>query len=149
MKTFLSNFVAAVALLAAVPGSRAAEAPNADNSMEITPGLLDALLAEAASGNPALAASGARAEAANAAVEAVRTWEDPTATVGLSVPAARGFRSSEEGNLVYGIEQKIPVFHRPQLARDVAAAEAAREKLSLGYQTAQVRRDLNTALIAL
>lgn len=127
----------------------AADEPPAQAKIEITPGLVDQLLAEAQGRNPAIAAAEARAQSAASAVDAVRTWEDPTLTVGLSVPAARGFRSSEEGNVVYGVEQKLPVFDRPKLARQVVAADATKEKLNVVYETAKLRRDLTLALVAL
>jgi outer membrane protein, heavy metal efflux system len=149
MKPFRSKLLLGLALFSAIPASRASEANAAGNHILITPELIDGLLAEAVSQNPAFAAARARADSASAAVDAVRTWADPVATVGLSVPAARGFKSSEEGNLLYGVEQKIPVFNRPQLAREIAAADADREKLVLGDETAQLRRSLTTAMIAL
>ena len=131
----LSSFL----LLSATPlGLRAAEAAR----LEITADFVDGLVAEAKGQNPALQAAGARAQAATSAVSAVRTWEDPTASFGLSAPSSRGFRSSEEGNLVYGIDQKLPLYGRPELMRKVAAADASREQLASDYETERLRRDL-------
>lgn len=116
---------------------------------EITAAWVDRLLAEAQERSPTLAAAGARAEAATAAVGGVRTWEDPVFTVGLALPTARGTKSSEDGNILYGIEQKLPVFGRPKLAREAAEAEAAQEKLGVAYETQKLRRDLTVALVDL
>jgi cobalt-zinc-cadmium efflux system outer membrane protein len=134
-------------LLSAVPlGLSAGESDSTPERVEITPDLVDRLLVEAEGRNPALQAAGARAEAATAAVSAVRTWDDPTASFGLWAPSSRGFQSSEEGNLVYGLEQKLPLYGRPDLARKVAAADASREQLAVGFETQRVRRDLQVAL---
>jgi outer membrane protein TolC len=116
---------------------------------EITVAWVDRLLAEAQGRSPAIAAAGARAEAATAAVGGVRTWEDPVFTIGLALPTARGTKSSEDGNILYGVEQKLPVFGRPRLAREAAEAEAAQEKLGVAYETQKLRRDLRVALVEL
>ena len=129
-------------------GGAKAETPAAP-PVELTPDLVDTLLAEAQGRNPAIAAAGARADAAASGVDAVRTWEDPMFTVGLSMPTARGFKSSEEGNLLYGVEQKLPIFDRPKLAREAAAADAAKEKLNVASAVAKLRRDLTLGLIEL
>lgn len=136
-------------LLALAVAARAEVAPASLPAVELTPDFVDRLLVEAREHNPAIAAAGARAEAAASAVEAVRTWEDPMFLVGLSMPTARGFKSSEEGNLIYGVEQKIPVFDRPKLARQAASADAEKEKLTVTFETAKLRRDLQLALATL
>jgi outer membrane protein, heavy metal efflux system len=114
--------------------------------VEITPEFVDRLLVEAQGQNPALQAAGARADAAAAAIDGVRTWDDPTASFGLWAPTSRGFQSSQEGNLIYGIDQKLPLYGRPDLMRKVAAADASREVLAAGYETQKLRRDLRIAL---
>ncbi|HXN35313.1 MAG TPA: TolC family protein, partial [Opitutaceae bacterium] len=85
-------------------------------------------------------------EAANAAVAAVRTWEDPTASLGLWAPTSRGMPASQEGNLVYGVEQKLPLYGRPDLARKIAAAGASRSQLAAEYETQKLRLDLQVSL---
>jgi outer membrane protein, heavy metal efflux system len=129
-----------ILLSGACPSIRAAE------SIDITPGLVDQLAAEAQGQNPALQAAAARTEAANEAVEAVRTWEDPTASFGLWAPTSKGFQSSEEGNLVYGLDQKLPLYGRPDLIRKVAIADASQEQLSASLATQKLRLDLHLAL---
>jgi outer membrane protein TolC len=129
----------------ALPGARGANSP-ADGPVEISPGFVDQLMAEAGGRNPSVLAAGARADAASAAVESVRTWEDPVATFGIWESTPRGMPASQEGNLVYGLEQKLPVFGRPGLAREAAQARAEAERLNAGYATAVLRRDLLLAL---
>ena len=117
--------------------------------VSITPELLDQLVAEGRANSPGLRAAGARTEAATAAVAAVRKWEDPTASFGLWAPSSRGFKSSEQGDLIYGIEQKLPLYGRPDLMRRVASADAAREQLAADFEAQKLRRDLLVALNAL
>jgi cobalt-zinc-cadmium efflux system outer membrane protein len=131
------------AFLVLVLVTRAAPSPDA---LEVTPDLLDRLQAEAEGQSPALQAAGARTESANAAVAAVRTWEDPTASFGLWGSTSKGFESSQEGNLIYGIDQKLPLYGRPDLRRKVAAADASRLQLAAEFETQKLRRDLRVAL---
>ena len=145
---FRATVLICLALASFAVSSALAEDPAKASApkIEITPALVDRLVAEAQAHNPVIAAAEARLEAATAGVAAVRTWEDPMLTVGVSMPTARGFKASEEGNLIYGVEQKLPTFDRPKLARAVAEADAAKEKLNVGYETAKLRRDLLLAL---
>src|SRR5882672_10401225 len=149
MKPFYSKITCLVFLSVVPLGLSAGQAAPAEERVELTAEYIDRLLVEAQGNNLAIQAAGARADAASNAVDSVRTWEDPTLTLGLSLPTARGFKSSEEGNLIYGVEQKLPVFDRPKLARQVAEADAAKGKLTVAYETAILRRDLTLALIAL
>src|SRR6185436_474002 len=58
----------------------------------------------------------------------------------------RGPILSEEGDLVYGFDQKLPLFGKAQAARRVAEAEAGSEVARLAYQFQILRRDLTKAL---
>jgi outer membrane protein, heavy metal efflux system len=139
-----------VALLSSIPlGLRASQPAPTPDGVEITPELVDRLVVEGQANNPALQAAGARTEAATSAVAAVRTWDDPTASFGLWAPTARGFQSSQEGNLIYGLDQKLPLYGRPDLMRKVAAADASREQLASDFETQKLRRDLQAALYGL
>jgi len=115
----------------------------------ITAELVDQLVIEAQGRSPALAAAGASADVASASIDSVRTWEDPMFTVGLDKSTARGMPASQTGNIIYGVEQKLPVFSRPELTRRVAEAEAAKERLNVDYETQKLRRDLTVALVEL
>jgi outer membrane protein TolC len=111
--------------------------------------LLDQLVAEAQGQSPALQAAGARTQAANAAVSAVRTWDDPTASFGLWTPGPGGFGRSEQGNLVYGLDQKLPLHGRPDLMRREAQADATQVRFAAEYEGLMVRRDLALGLLSL
>lgn len=47
---------------------------------------------------------------------------------------ARREMQAEDGDFIYGVEQKLPLFGKPQLARKVAQAELATEEAGLDYQ---------------
>jgi cobalt-zinc-cadmium efflux system outer membrane protein len=144
-----ASLVLAAKLVAADPlptASAMADMPGATAQVSITPELLDQLVAEGRANSPGLQAAGARTESATAAVAAVRTWEDPTASFGLWAPTSRGFKSSEQGNLIYGVDQKLPLYGRPDLMRKVAAADASREQFAADFEAQKLRRDLQVAL---
>jgi len=135
MKTF--PFVGPLLVLSLVPLAEAradAPAPTPDQ-VEITADFVDRLVLEAQGQNPALLAAASRAQAADSVVAGVRTWEDPIASFGLWGSTSRGFESTQEGNLVYGLEQKLPLYGRPDLVRQVAAADASRELLASDFET--------------
>jgi outer membrane protein, heavy metal efflux system len=149
MKSF-SLRIAAIVLVAGVPpGARGEDLPPSTAAIAVSPDFIDRLVAEAQGVNPGLQAAGARADAAAAAVSAVRTWEDPTASFGLWAPTARGFSAAEQGNLIYGLDQKLPLYGRPDLARKVASAAAARERLAADSATQKLRLDLQVSLYGL
>jgi cobalt-zinc-cadmium efflux system outer membrane protein len=127
-------------------GLRGSEPALESRQVEITPDLVDRLALEAQGKNPAIQSAGARTQAANAVVAGVRTWDDPTASFGLWTSSSRGFSSSEQGNLVYGLEQRLPLYGRPDLMRKVASAEASKEQLAVEFEIQKLRRDLSVAL---
>jgi outer membrane protein TolC len=145
MKHFLTLFLA----LPGLSGLLAAASEPADERIEITPALIDRLLQDAKAGNPGIEASSARADAASAQADSVRTWEDPTVSLGLWKSTPRGVSASQEGNVIYGVRQKLPVFGRPELERGVAQAQAQVARLNVAYETQKIRRDLTTALAEL
>lgn len=122
-------------------------ASPATNSIAITPALIHQLLAEARTNHPALRAQDALTEAAGWNVAAVRTWEDPVFKLGGSTFSPRGARASEEGDLIYGVEQKLPLFGKADRARRVAAAETAMQEAGTEFRVRQLRRDLIAQLV--
>ena len=120
---------------------------TASNTVAITPALIDRLLAEARTNHPALRAADARTEAAGWNTAAVRTWEDPTFKIGGSITSPRGFKPSEEGDLLYGLEQKLPLFGKADRARRVAAAETAMQQAETEFRVRQLRREIITQLV--
>src|SRR6185295_17619281 len=86
-----------------------ADSRKSTNTLPITTQLILQLAEEARTNNPSFLATNARVKAAELNAAAVRTWEDPTAMVGGSVFSDKGFDPAEEGDLVYGVEQKLPL----------------------------------------
>jgi outer membrane protein TolC len=142
-----STFLALLSTLAVT--LRAADIEPQAKQIEITSEFVDTLVREAKTQNPGLEAAISRVGAAKYAVAAVRTWEDPTAYFGLWVSSSRGFEASQEGNLIYGLDQKLPLYGRPDLMRKVADADASREEFAADFQTQKLRRDLVVALSGL
>ncbi|MBI2926342.1 MAG: TolC family protein [Verrucomicrobia bacterium] len=124
---------------------RAAEPPPASdaatNRLVVTPAFINQLADELRTNHPGLRAADARALAAGLNVAAVRRWEDPTVSLGGVAATPRGPMLSEEGDLVYGVEQKLPLFGKPQAARRVAEAEAATATANTTYQFQVLRSD--------
>lgn len=135
--------------LQGLPGLLAAEAAPVDGRVAITPALIDRLLQDATVSNPGIEASNARADAASAQIDSVRTWPDPTFSLGLWRSTPRGMSASQEGNIIYGVRQGLPVFGRPDLERSVAHAQAVKARLDVAYETQRMRRDLTVTLVEL
>lgn len=119
----------------------------ASNAVVITTAYIDGLLAEARTNHPALKAADARVRSAALNAQAVRTWEDPMAMFGGSVFSSRGMDPSQEGDLGYGIEQKLPLWGRPKLTRRVAEAETEMREADAEYRARQLRYEITRALL--
>ena len=123
-------------------------AGTAGNAVAISTELIDRLVEEARTNNPALRAAGSRAKAAAFNADAVRSWDDPTATFGGSVFSPLGMAPSQQGDLAYGLQQKLPLWGRPMLTRRVAHAELSARQADLNFRLQQWRRDINKELLA-
>jgi cobalt-zinc-cadmium efflux system outer membrane protein len=117
------------------------------NVVRLTPSYITQLAEQMRSNHPALRSATALTAAARAGANAVRAWEDPMFKFGGSVAdSARGPKLSEDGNLLYGLEQKLPLFGKPSAARAVAVAEAQAQASRASWQFQSLRRDLTRAL---
>ena len=113
---------------------------NNQSNLVITADYLAQLSEEMRTNHPALRAADARTQAAMENIRTVRTWEDPEARLGGV--AARDDMRADDGDLVYGVEQKIPLFGKPRLARRIASAEAEVESASAEFEFQQLRSEL-------
>src|SRR5258705_13907747 len=95
------------------------------NSVVISSEYVSRLIAEARTNNPSLRAADSKVRSATLNAESIRTWEDPAGSFGGSVYSSKGFKPSEDGDLAYGVEQKLPLWNRPTLARKVAQTEVS------------------------
>jgi len=116
----------------------------ATNTVVISPQFIDALAEEARTNHPALRAADARADAALWNAAAVRSWDDPTAKFG--VMGAEREKRADDGDLVYGVDQKLPLFGKPRAARAVAQAEATVQRREADFRALQLRRDVSLQL---
>lgn len=112
------------------PGCEAAPIPLTDS-------LIAEWAGEAVRHQPALRASKAGLEAAAATEAGVRVWEDPGFSVGTV--AGPGMMRREEGNLIYGLEQKLPLWGKPAAARNIARAETERAAAAHDYAIQSAR----------
>jgi len=117
------------------------------NVIPISTDYINRLVAEARTNNPSLKAADSRVRSAALNADAVRTWDDPTAIFGGTVYGSKGFSASEEGNLAYGVEQKLPLWGRPKLTRRVAEAETFMREAEVNYRASQLRNDITKALL--
>src|SRR6266545_3992325 len=146
MKLFGIFLVASVSALNG-QGAKDAKPIQATNAVVITTGFINRLVTEARTNNPSLKAADSRVRSAALKAEAVRTWEDPMAMFGGSVYSSRGFDPTEDGNLAYGVEQKLLLWGRPKLARRVAQAETSMREAEVGYRARQLRSEITKALV--
>src|SRR5690349_7696980 len=112
----LAVIIIRAALLCASTSAVQGQPASRTNGVVVATPLVNALLLEAQSNNPALKAADLRVRAAVLNGETVRSWMDPNLALGGSVYSPRGFRPEEEGNLAYGLEQKLPLWNRSGLS---------------------------------
>jgi outer membrane protein TolC len=146
MKLFGAIFIATASLLNGW-AAEDAKPVAATNVAVITSDYITRLVAEARTNNPSLKAADSRVRSATLNAEAVRTWDDPMAMFGGSVYSSRGFSPSEDGNLGYGVEQKLPLWGRPKLTRRVAEAETSMREAEVNYRAQQLRTEITKALL--
>jgi cobalt-zinc-cadmium efflux system outer membrane protein len=133
----------ALILIAAFAGIFSVPVFAETNATVVTPDYLSQLAAEMQTNNPALRAAAAMSNAAAAGVAAVRTWEDPMVMGGGM--AAREEMRADEGDIIYGVEQKLPLWGKPKAERNVARAELAVESANADFQFQKRRVELAKA----
>lgn len=141
-----NGFLLSIYLFVGLTRLAAAENVAKTNAVVISAELIDALVDETRTNHPALRAANLRADAATWNAAAVRTWEDPVAKFG--VMGADREKRADDGDLTYGIEQKLPLFGKTQAARALAQAEATTGRHEAAFRALQIRRDLTRQLIA-
>ena len=117
---------------------------GATNSLTLTPALVNQFAEELRANHPALAVARARTNAAAASLAGVRTWDDPMLRFGAMASETRMRR--EDGDLLYGAEQKLPLFGKPALARRVARAEFEVENANADYRFQILRSEFAKAM---
>jgi len=133
-----------VALTGAATGTGAAT----PGPLALTPALLKSLSAEMRTNHPALRAARSRADAAIFNANGIRKWDDPMLMLGNVSPGpGRSMAVQEDGNLIYGIEQKLPLWNKPALARSAAIAGTKLRGREVEMIFQYLRRDLAKSLL--
>ena len=118
------------------------------NAVLITSEFIERLMDEAQTNNPGFLAASSRASSATANAGAVRTWDDPTFLFGGTLFSPEGFDAAQQGDLTYGIAQKLPLWGKPSLNRKVAEAQASVRRAEQDSRFRQLRRDVTKQLFA-
>ncbi|MEY4387532.1 MAG: hypothetical protein RLY20_2815 [Verrucomicrobiota bacterium] len=113
----------------------------------ITPLFINQLAEELRTNNPALAASAARTNASARGVAAVRTWEDPMAKAGYMFSDDPAMMRAGDGDIFYGVEQKLPLWGKPAAMRRMARAELNVEVAGSDAKFQTLRSDFAKVLI--
>lgn len=129
--------------------SIAASVGEGTNAISLSPTVLGVLFDEARTNNLGLRAAEARVTASRFATATVRDWDDPRFTLGAVVSGPRRGRIEEDGDLIYGVDQKLPLWDRPRLSRDILVAETQTQATAAASREAQLRRDLTKSLLRL
>lgn len=149
MRTYLASLLAVSTLLAGA-GANIIAAAAPGNIVRLTSSEVNQLVEILRTNNPALRAQDARVRASGHATQGVRTWNDPMlAFGGVLSDGARGPMLREEGDLVYELEQPLPLFGKPTSARLIAQRETEAEVSRASMEFQNLRRDLAQALFAL
>ena len=139
MKSILVFAVLAIALAQAQA--------QTTNRIALTPKFLSEIAEEARTNYPGMRAADARVRAAEKGVRAVKTWDDPELMVGGMI--GNGVMREDEGDLLYGIEQKLPITGKPQAERRMVAAEREVEEASREMRFQNLRKEIVQTVLRL
>lgn len=112
--------------------------------VRLTPAVLQDFSEEMRTNHPGLRSFYARIDAAEANVRSVRVWEDPQVMAGGI--AGKGMMREEDGDLIVGVEQKLPLFGKWQAQRALAQRQHKGKELEADYQFQMLRLELTRQL---
>ncbi len=135
MKRIFSASIGA-ALLGAVVG----QTSETNNAIELSGEYINERAEIMRTNHPALRAAGGRVRAAEHAVGAVRLWEDPELMLGGQF--AEEAMRADEGDILYGIRQPLPLFGKATAMRSAAGAAATVSEAEADLRFQFMRRDL-------
>lgn len=115
-------------------------APAQTNRVPLTPQFLNQLAEEARTNHPGLLAARARVRAAEKGTQAVKTWEDPMLMAGGMT--AREMMREEDGDILFGVEQMLPLTGKPQAERAMARAEEKVQSAAQEYRFQTLRKEI-------
>jgi cobalt-zinc-cadmium efflux system outer membrane protein len=146
MKALLRlGFALGIAPLVLCPPGLGSESPGAFDGLRLDPAFLAGLIEEARTNHPALRAAARRQAAAEHAVTGVRVWEDPMFRFGGFVANDPGPDLEMEGDLLFEVEQKLPLFGKARAMRKEAEAGLALSAAEAAYRFQILRRSIAQA----
>jgi len=107
--------------------------------------LVNRLIEEADARNRGLLAARARADAARAEVGAVKRWQNPELMAGGM--AARKMMRQDDGDLMIGMGQALPLFGKEGAARDAALADARLMAAEAELEFQNLRKEVAQAVL--
>lgn len=110
------------------------------NRLTLTPKFFNELAEEARTNHPGMRAADARIRAAEQGARSVRYWDDPMIMAGGMV--GNGVMRREEGDLLWGVEEKLPITGKPQAERALAQAETEVSEAEKEWRFQTLRRDI-------
>ncbi len=132
----------ALILLAPRPDLQAADpAPE-----PLNPATLQRWVATMATNHPSLKAAAARSLAARLNAEGARRIADPQVQFAGTIYSPKGMEAYQQGNLLYGVEQPLPLLGKEQAGRAVALRAAEVEEVRADTRFQELERDLTLAL---
>jgi len=132
-----------VILLACAPLSAQPQEKPAGRPV-LTPQFISELAEEARTNNAGLWAARSRITAAGHNANAIKIWRDPEVMIGGM--AAETMMREEDGDIMYGAEQMLPVFGKEKAQRKAARAEILVEEAELEARFQTLRKELAEAL---
>lgn len=127
--------------LATTPARLAAET----SPIQINTAFLAGLVEEARTNHPGLRAASARQTASERGAAAVRTWEDPRIRFGGVTTSPSGPNLEMEGDLVYELQQTLPLFGKARAMRREAQANVAVSDAEATYRFQILRLAISQA----
>lgn len=119
-------------------------ASEVTNSVQLSGEYINELAEVMRTNHPALRAAASRVRASGHATEAVRTWADPELTLGGQF--ADEEMRADEGDIIYGVRQPLPLFGKSTALRSAAGAAAAVAVAEADLRFQFMRRDLATSV---
>ncbi len=132
----------ALTLLATQPDLQAAD----PTSEPLNPATLQRWVATMATNHPSLKAAAARSLAARLNAEGARRIADPQVQFAGTIYSPKGMEADQQGNLLYGVEQPLPLLGKEQAGRAVALRAAEVEEVRADTRFQELERDLTIAL---
>ena len=120
------------------------QAEELTNRVTLTPVLINELADEARENNSGILAADSRVRGRERNAESIPTWSDPELMAGGM--AAERMMREEDGDVFYGVEQRLPVFGKEKAAQAAARAEVGVAEQTLDYEYQVLRKELAEAL---